>query len=52
MVSINVTKSNITKLAEFEFALKLSKIEEKDKIMENSYVMIEIKALNFQCFLL
>ena len=36
-----------------EFAVELSKMEETDKIMENSYAMFQIKeVLNFQHFLL
>ena len=36
----------------FRICSKFSKIEDKDKIMENSYTTFQLKVLNFHCFLL
>ena len=46
-------KNKETREKTSEFVAELSKIEEKDKIMENSYAMVQIKlVLNFQRSLL
>ena len=46
-------KNKETREKTSEFVAELSQIEEKDKIMENSYAMVQIKlVLNFQRSLL